>query len=310
MERVPRISEEVRNNIPEILNLWKEGRGEGDEAYDPLVQEFGRLIEVFSDFIQSPDSVETFSLGGEVRALVRRTASRQRESGRDAVGVMEDFVVLRQSVWRLVEQRVDLSSLDGSEVASFFVKMMQASDWLTERGLEYFDALVRDEMEEAVGQAAATDLLTGLPDRELFNRLLLPRAIENHERLSLAVFDVANFSETVAKGEVDLARDTLLTLSKAIGGSIPEGGTCARFGDDEICVILPNQGEEGAYEVAERVLERLAKGETDFEVDVGIAEYPTHGADAGRLVRATLKALGMAKRVGGSGIVIARQGEL
>jgi len=128
---------------------------------------------------------------------------------------MEDFVVLRQSVWRLVEQRVDLSSLDGSEVASFFVKMMQASDWLTERGLEYFDALVRDEMEEAVGQAAATDLLTGLPDRELFNRLLLPRAIENHERLSLAVFDVANFSETVAKGEVDLARDTLADLAFA-----------------------------------------------------------------------------------------------
>lgn len=306
MERVPRISEEVRNGIPEILTLWKKGRDEEGEAHEPLVQEFGRLIEVFSDFIQSPDSIETFSRGGEVRALVRRTALRQREAGRDAVGVMEDFVVLRQSVWRLVEQRIDLSELGGSEVASFFVKMMQASDWLTEKSLESFDALMRDEMEEALGQAAATDLLTGLPDRERFNRLLLPQAIENHPRFSLVVFDVANFSETVAGGEVDRARDTLRSLSKVIGDSIPEDAVCSRFGDDEICVILPERGGEGAYEVAESVLKRLAEGDMDFEVDVGISEYPVHGADAGRLVRKTLNALGMAKRVGGSGIVVAR----
>ena len=310
MERIPRIADEIRGSVPEILDLWREARGEGDEVYGPLTQEFGRLVEVFSDFIQSSDSIETFSQGGEVRALVRRTAGQQRELGRDAVGVMEDFVVLRQSVWRLVEQRIDLSSFDGSEVASFFVKMMQASDWLMERGLESFDALVRDEMQEALGQAAATDLLTGLPDRERFNRLLLPQAIESHGRFALAVFDVADFSETVAGGEVDRARDTLLGLSKAIGEALSvegyEGAVCARFGDDEICVILPEQGGERAYRVAERVLERLAEDDTDFEVDVGIAEYPVHGAEAGRLVRETLKALGTAKRVGGSGIVVAR----
>lgn len=309
MERAPRIAEEIRNSIPEILELWEKTRSEADVTV-PLVQEMGRLVGVFSEFIQSPDSVETFTRGGEIRSLVRQTASHQRELGRDAVGVMEDFVVLRQCVWRTVEQRVDLSSLDGREVAGFFVKMMQASDWLTERALESFDAIVRDEMEEALGQAAATDLLTGLPDRERFNRLLLPQAIENHGRLALVVFDVANFSDTVASGGVDHARDTLLSLSKAIGDAISErdseDATCARFGDDELCVILPGQGSEGAYGLAERVLERIAEDDTDFEVDVGISEYPIHGADAGRLVRETLKALGMAKRVGGSGIVIAR----
>lgn len=309
MERVPRIAEEIRNSIPEILELWEKTRSEADVTV-PLVQEMGRLVGVFSEFIQSPDSVETFTRGGEIRSLVRQTASHQRELGRDAVGVMEDFVVLRQCVWRTVEQRVDLSSLDGREVAGFFVKMMQASDWLTERALESFDAIVRDEMEEALGQAAATDLLTGLPDRERFNRLLLPQAIENHGSFALAVFDVANFSDIVAGGGVDHARDTLLSLSKAIGDAISEGdsedATCARFGDDELCAILPGQGSEGAYGLAERVLERIAEDDTDFEVDVGISEYPVHGADAGRLVRETLKALGMAKRVGGSGIVIAR----
>ncbi|MGB3682026.1 MAG: GGDEF domain-containing protein [Rubrobacteraceae bacterium] len=310
MDRTPRIADEVRGNVPDILELWREARGGRGDTSAPLVESMGRLVEVFSEFIQSPDSVETFSRGGEVRGLVRRTAEHQRDSGRDAVGVMEDFVVLRQSVWRLVEQRVDLSEFDGREVSAFFVKMMQASDWLTERGLESYDAIARDEMQKALGQAAATDLLTGLPDRERFNRLLLPRAIEDHERFCLAIFDVVKFSETVAGGEMDRARETLMSLSKAIKDGLPEDGpedaVCSRFGDDEISVILPGLGEEGAYDFAERVLQGLEETGADFEVDVGISEYPTHGADAGQLVRETVKALGMAKRVGGRGIVVAR----
>ena len=50
----------------------------------------------------------------------------------------------------------------------------------------------------------------------------------------------------------------------------------------------------------------LAGGDGNgFEVDVGVAEYPAHGTDAEELMGETLKALKMAKRVGGSGIVVA-----
>ena len=85
----------------------------------------------------------------------------------------------------------------------------------------------------------------------------------------------------------------------------PEGSVFARFGDDEICALFPEAGSEAAYEVAEHVLERLAEDQGDFEVDVGVAEYPGHAATAEELVRKTLEALKMAKRVGGSGIVVA-----
>ena len=53
-------------------------------------------------------------------------------------------------------------------------------------------------------------------------------------------------------------------------------------------------------------MERLAGDEDAFEVDVGVAEYPAHGTNPEGLIGETLKALKMAKRVGGSGIVIAR----
>lgn len=304
------IADSIREDLPAIVAGWREERGKGfpgDEREDALAAGMEELVVVFTEFLRSPESVETFTRGGATRELVGRIARHQRALGRDAVGVIEDFMALRRCVWRSVERRVDLSRLSGSEVAGFFVKLMQASDWVTEKGLEAFDALVQEEMEQELGRAQATDLVTGLPDRDLFHRVLLPRAVAEHRRLSLAVFDVANFTETVAKGRVDDARRILYRLSEAVREEVPEGAVCARFGDDEICAILPEMGGEAAYQMAERVLRRIAEEHGGFEVDVGVAEYPAHASRPGDLVSETLRALGTAKRLGGSGIVVARQ---
>jgi hypothetical protein len=279
MESASPIPERIRQDLPSIVASWREARrGDAEDgAYARLTAGMEQLVAVFVDFLRSPDSVETFTRGGAVRALVGEIAQNQHELGRDTVGVIEDFAVLRRCIWRWVEKGVDLRALGGGEVAAFFLKLMQASDWVTEAGLEAFDAIVRREMEQALGRAQATDLVTGLPDRDQFNRLLLPRAVALR-RLADIVWEVA-----------------------------PEGTVCARFGDDEISAILPEQESEEAYRVAESVLECLAKGGEDgFEVDVGVAEYPAHGANAEELMGETLKALKMAKRVGGSGIVVAR----
>ena len=308
MESAPRIPDRINEDVAGILACWQASRGGDaeDGAYERMLEGMEELVSVFVGFLRSSDTVETYSRGGATRALVQRIAGCQHDLGREAVGVIEDFSVLRRCIWRSVETGVDLSGLHGAEVSGFFAKLMQASDWLTETGLEAFDAIVRREMEQALGRAAATDLVTGLPDRDQLNRLLLPRAIDAHERFSVAVFDVADFTETVAAGKVKRARKVLRALAKAVQGVSPQDSILARFGDDEICVILPGETGEDAYRLAERVLGRLAQEGADFEVDVGVAEYPSHGTGAGELMGETLKALKMAKRVGGSGIVIAR----
>jgi hypothetical protein len=194
------IAEEIRAGVPEILARWRVARGgAADEGSHPrLVEGARRLLLVFTEFLRSPSPLEEFSREGATRALVGEISASQYEVGRDAVGVIEDYAALRRCVWRFVEERVELSSFDGGEVSRFFVKLMQASDWVTETGLEAFDRIVRQNMWSALGRAAATDLLTGLPDRDLFNRHLFPQAIEDHDRVTLVVFDVADFSETVA----------------------------------------------------------------------------------------------------------------
>jgi diguanylate cyclase (GGDEF)-like protein len=309
MENASRIPDRIEEDVAGIVACWETRRGGEDEdgVFERTVADMEELISVFVGFLRSTETVETFSQGGAIRALVHRIAEYQHDLGRDAVGVIEDFSVLRRCIWRSVEAGVDLAGIHGGEVSGFFAKLMQASDWLTETALEAFDSIVRSEMEQALGRAAATDLVTGLPDRDQLNRLLLPRAIDAHDRFSVAVFDVADFTETVAAGKFKRARKILRTLADAVQESSPEGSIFARFGDDEVCVLLPGESSEGGYRLAERVLERLAKGPADFEVDVGVAEYPAHGEDTGVLMGETLRALKMAKRVGGSGIVVARQ---
>ena len=308
MENASRIPDRIEEDIANIVACWQaRRRGDNEDGvYDRMLAGMEELVSVFVAFLRSTETVETFSRGGATRAMVRRIAEHQHDLGRDAVGVIEDFSVLRRCIWRSVEAGIDLGGLHGGEVSGFFAKLMEASDWLTEAGLEAFDAIVRRDMEQALGRATATDLVTGLPDRDQLNRLLLPRAIDSYERFSVAVFDVAGFTETVAAGKIKRARKVLRTLAEAVQASSPQGSVFARFGDDEVCVILPGESGEGGYRLAERVLGRLVEGMAEFEVDVGVVEYPAHGTDPGELMGETLRALKMAKRVGGGGIVIAR----
>src|SRR3954447_2504500 len=287
------IAEEIRVGVSGILSSWRGERGGAvdKDSFSRLVEGVRRLLVVFTEFLQSPTPLEGFSRDGATRALIGEISESQREAGRDAVGVIEDYAALRRCVWRFVEERVDLSEFDGGEVSRFFVKLMQASDWATEAGLQAFDDIVRRDMESALGRAAATDLLTGLPDRDLFNCQLLPRAIEEHDRVTLVVFDIVDFSDTVAAGEVAWAREALLRLVEAVGGTVPEEAVRARFGDDEICAILPGASVEDAYGLAEEVLGRLAEDSEGWRADAGMAGYPEHGSDAGEIVAAASKAL-------------------
>jgi diguanylate cyclase (GGDEF)-like protein len=307
METQPQIIARIREDMPNIARSWREERREtgGDESSERMVEMMEELTGIFAGFLESPRGVESFSRGGEIRSLVARIADGQHDLGRDAVGVIEDFSVLRRCVWNSVEEGVDFAGMPGEEVAGFFVKLIQASDWVTEHGLEAFEATAQREMEQALGRAAATDLVTGLPDRDQLNRLLLPAAVREHESFAVVVFDVVNFTEIVAEGKLGRAREILSRLAEAIEEEAPENAVCARFGDDEVCAILPGKTAEDAYQLAERVSSRMREAPDGFDLDAGVAEYPAHGSDAGGLMSETLKALKMAKRVGGGGIVVA-----
>lgn len=307
MENVPLIPERVEKERDSIVSGWRDSRrgDEGSEHYSRLVGDMEDLVLVFADFLRSPDSVETFSRGGETRAMMGRVARNQYELGRDAVGVIEDYRALRRCVYASLSESVDFAELGGEEAARFFAKFLQAYDWVTERGLEAFEEITREKMEEDLGTAAATDLVTGLPERDLFDRVLLPRAIASGGAFSIVVFDIAHFTSMIADGRVADARRVLYKLSESVKSAAPDDAVLARFGDDEVCALIPGANGEAAYKVAEEVVTLVGAEPEGFEVDVGVAEYPASASGAGELVSEVLHALSTAKRAGGSGIIVA-----
>jgi diguanylate cyclase (GGDEF)-like protein len=104
---------------------------------------------------------------------------------------------------------------------------------------------------------AATDGLTGIPNRHSFDRILA-QEWSRHERgrspLSIALID-ADFFKAFNDEYGHLAGDECLrTVARAIKCSIRRPSDfCARFGGEEFAVILPNTDEAGALRVAELI---------------------------------------------------------
>jgi diguanylate cyclase (GGDEF)-like protein len=108
---------------------------------------------------------------------------------------------------------------------------------------------------------AATDGLTGIPNRHSFD-CILAQEWSRHERarvpLSIALID-ADFFKAFNDEYGHLAGDDCLrAVARAIKASIRRPSDfCARFGGEEFVIILPNTDEAGAVRVAEVVRTRV-----------------------------------------------------
>lgn len=169
-------------------------------------------------------------------------------------------------------------------------------------------ALKRQQAEATIRYQAFHDLLTGLPNRTLFNdRLLL--ALANAQRMNslLAVMflDLDRF-KTINDTLGHAVGDQLLqAVVERLGECLREGDTAARWGGDEFTLLLPQIScAEDAARVAQRILETLQPGfslegyELYVTSSIGIALYPFDGEDVQTLLKNADAALYRAKEQG------------
>jgi diguanylate cyclase (GGDEF)-like protein len=130
------------------------------------------------------------------------------------------------------------------------------------------DIVERKRLEAELRELAATDMLTGLPNRRHF----LARLEEEHARLrrfdaqaavlmlDLDFFKRVNDSYGHASGDEVLRR-----FAQLIREEIRQIDTAGRFGGEEFAIILPGAAPAAALEFAERLRRKLA--ETVIEHD-------------------------------------------
>ena len=179
-------------------------------------------------------------------------------------------------------------------------------------GAPIYVAIVRDITERKLQQEqlrhqALHDALTGLPNRVLLgDRLVhaLEIARRWQEPMALLMLDLDRFKEVNDTLGHQVGDDVLIKVADRLISAIRASDTVARLGGDEFAVLLPAVTDlASARMVAERIIEALRSPfdllegiSLDIGISIGIALYPEHADEPGKLTQCADIAMYTAKQ--------------
>jgi diguanylate cyclase (GGDEF)-like protein len=199
--------------------------------------------------------------------------------------------------------------------ADYLVKG-QINTALIERSIRY--AIERAQIMEKLRELATRDELTGLLNRREMRRILseeTARHLRQGEPLALAMMDIDHFKTVNDTFGHKVGDDVLRWMAQLITENMRSTDMFARYGGEEMAVILPQTNSEDAFRVMERLRHLVAT--TGFQVDragrrpidiqltisMGIASVPEDANSDEQLLVAADRALYQAKRRGRNRIV-------
>lgn len=154
-------------------------------------------------------------------------------------------------------------------------------------------------------RAAITEDLTGFYNVDYFHKRLneeINRAERTGRPLSLLFVDL-DYLKLINDSYGHFAGDRALrAVSKIIREYIRKVDIPARYGGDEIAIILPETDDIQAFQVAERIRRKAANTSfhenTHLTLSIGIATYPQDAAQAQDLLKMADRAVYQAKQKG------------
>lgn len=185
--------------------------------------------------------------------------------------------------------------------------------------LQLANATLAEQLRSAlqlVEQDAATDMLTGQPNRRALDAVLRQQ-IELAERLrrpfSVLLLDIDHFKQINDRHGHGVGDETLRAFARRVGEHLRLGDVCARYGGEEFVVVLPGTGLTAAREVAERLRRGIAEGALlqapllSATVSIGAAEH-VPGQTVQELLNAADMAVYAAKRGGRNQVQVSNAG--
>ncbi|BAY07928.1 EAL domain-containing protein [Calothrix sp. NIES-2098] len=239
--------------------------------------------------------------------------------GQSIIGLTRDFPIAEQKI--LIEEKIQSIFLVPLCLEDKFWGYLGLADCSQERQWSRHEestlltmaasisgAWQRQQVEERIRYQALHDLLTGLPNRLLFNELIdkaLPNAARNQDSLAVMFLDLDRFkviNDTLGHTLGDIL---LKSVAQRLKDCLRSGDTVARWGGDEFTILLPQVNYlEEVKQVAQRILQAL---ENPFEIEghelyvsasLGIALFNEHSPDAETLIQHADAALYYAKDAG------------
>ena len=234
------------------------------------------------------------------------------EDARAATGRADPFGGMRRAIGSLAI--VPVKSGD-QVIGALVVEGVQPGDvsQFEARNLGILAGLAQVPLEtiweiDEVSRRARTDPLTGLANRRTFDEQLR-RVVAETDRYSgtcsLILADLDHFKQVNDQYGHEAGDTVLRHVAQVLADAVREVDMCARYGGEEVAVLLPQTSEDGAYELAERLRATLEARPSSHAGQIipltasfGVATYPMPVPYGDWLVLAADKALYEAKASG------------
>jgi diguanylate cyclase (GGDEF)-like protein len=184
-----------------------------------------------------------------------------------------------------------------------------------EKLLEYLAAqavvsIENTDLHQTVQRQAVTDELTGLWNVRHFHEVLdheVERARRFEDAVGLAMLDIDNFKSVNDSYGHQQGDQVLAAVARVLRDLSRDIDTPARYGGEEMAVVLPGTDSEGATQLAERMREAVeglrvqrvdGDGHLTITASFGVASMPVSAVDKDSLIAAADAALYRAKRGG------------
>jgi diguanylate cyclase (GGDEF)-like protein len=159
-----------------------------------------------------------------------------------------------------------------------------------------------------LSRKAVTDLLTNVYNHDYMQGILqkeLSNAKRTGREVSLIMIDIDHFKKFNDNHGHQAGDVVLAAVAQLIKASTRQSDVVARYGGEEMAVVLPDTDQRMAMEVADRIRRTIAETVVPFEekelnvtVSMGVASFGGHVSDPKALVKAADAALYQSKDAG------------
>ncbi|MDH3973788.1 MAG: GGDEF domain-containing protein [Deltaproteobacteria bacterium] len=207
-----------------------------------------------------------------------------------------------KKLWdNIVRHRQNIKSILGRDAGI----LVTALDYLTNVSGDLISPkIIEDRRIEEAALMATRDHLTGLYLRSVFD-FSIERLYKEHKRygktLSLLMIDIDNFKKINDKFGHQSGDRVLKEVGKIVLETMREADFPARYGGEEISIILPDTSEDKAIIIAERLRKKVKKyfsSEPEITISLGVSSNMDLAISGIDMIRFADKALYAAKLKG------------